>query len=49
MKMDLKLGGKYRLGNKLNARVFGEVFIAKDNTTREDVTVKIDDNRIRHP
>ena len=49
MKMDLKFGGKYKLGKKLGAGAFGEVFIAKDNTTGEDVAIKIEDNRTRHP
>ena len=48
MKMDLKLGGKYKLGKKLGAGAFGDVFIAKDNSTEEDVAVKIEDNRTRH-
>lgn len=47
--MDLKLGGKYKIGKKLGAGAFGEVYIAKDNTTGEDVAVKIEDNRTKHP
>ena len=48
MKMDLKLGGKYKLGKKLGAGAFGDVFIDKDNSTGEDVAFKIEDNRTRH-
>ena len=47
--MDLKLGGKYKIGKKLGAGAFGEVYIAKDTATGEDVAVKVEDNRTRHP
>ena len=48
MKMDLKLCGKYKIGEKLEAEAFEEVFTGKDNTTGEDVAVKIENNRTRH-
>ena len=46
--MDLKLGEKYKIGKKLGAGAFGEVYIAKDTATGEDVAVKVEDNRTRH-
>lgn len=49
MKDKLKLGGKYKIGRKLGAGAFGEVFVAKDNVTGEEVAVKIEDNRTKHP
>ena len=49
MKSDLKLGGKYKIGKKLGAGAFGEVYLAKDSATGEEVAVKIEDNRTRHP
>lgn len=49
MKLDLQLGGKYKLGKKLGAGAFGEVYIAKDNITGEEVAVKVEDNRTKHP
>lgn len=49
MKMDLNLGGKYKMGKKLGAGAFGEVFLAKDTATEELVAVKVEDNRTKHP
>jgi serine/threonine protein kinase len=49
MKDKLKLGGKYKIGKKLGAGAFGEVYIAKDTSTGEEVAVKIEDNRTKHP
>lgn len=49
MKDKLKLGGKYTIGKKLGAGAFGEVFVAKDNSTGEEVAVKVEDNRTKHP
>lgn len=47
--MDLKLGGKYKIGKKLGEGAFGQVFIAKDYNTEEEVAVKVEDNRTKHP
>jgi serine/threonine protein kinase len=49
MKIDLKLGGKYKMGKKLGEGAFGQVFVAKDNNTGEEVAVKVEDNRTKHP
>jgi casein kinase 1 len=47
--MDLKLGGKYKMGKKLGSGAFGDVYIAKDLNTDEEVAVKVESNRTRHP
>ena len=43
--MDLELGRKFKLGKKLGAGAFGEAYIAKDDTSGEEITVKIKNNR----
>ena len=47
--MDLKLGGKYKMSKKLGSRALGEVFLAKKLATGENVAVKVESNRTRHP
>ena len=47
--MDLKLGGKYKMSKKLESGAFGEVFLAKELATGEEVAVKVESNRTRHP
>ena len=43
--MDLELRGKFKLGKKLGAGAFGEAYIAKDNTSGEEIAVRVMDNR----
>jgi serine/threonine protein kinase len=47
--MDLKLNGKYKIGKKLGAGAFGEVFVAKETATGDEVAVKVESNKTRHP
>ncbi|CAI2371866.1 unnamed protein product [Moneuplotes crassus] len=47
--MDLKLGGKYKTGKKLGSGAFGEVFVAKETNTDEEVAIKVESNRTKHP
>ena len=43
--MDLEFRGKYKSGKILVAGAFRQAYIAKDNTSGEEITVKIKDNR----
>lgn len=47
--MDLKLGGKYKMGKKLGSGAFGEVFSATEINTGEEVAIKVENNRTKHP
>ncbi len=47
--MDLKLGGKYKVGKKLGSGAFGEVFLAKEVATDGEVAIKVESNRTKHP
>ena len=48
LKMDLKLGGKYKMSKKLGSGAFGEVSFAKELATGEEVAAKVEPNRTRH-
>lgn len=47
--MDLKLGGKYKMGKKLGSGAFGEVFSASEVNNGEEVAIKVESNRTKHP
>ena len=49
MKKNLKLGGKYKIGKKLGAGAFGEVYMAKEISSGKEVAVKLEDGRTKHP
>ncbi|XP_048623494.1 casein kinase 1-like protein 8 isoform X1 [Brassica napus] len=47
--MDRVVGGKYKLGRKLGSGSFGEIFIGKNVQTGDEVAVKLEPARARHP
>lgn len=47
--MDRRVGNKYRLGRKVGSGSFGEVYIGTDMTTGEDVAIKLERLRTKHP
>ena len=47
--MDLKLGGKYKVGKKLGSGAFGDVYVAKEIATDDEVAIKVESNRTKHP
>jgi serine/threonine protein kinase len=47
--MDLKLAGKYKMGKKLGSGAFGEVYSATEIVSGEEVAIKVESNRTKHP
>ncbi|GIX61757.1 casein kinase I [Babesia caballi] len=47
--LEIRVGGKYRLGRKIGSGSFGDIFIGTHITTGEDVAIKLESHRSRHP
>mmetsp|Transcript_7633 Transcript_7633/g.14373 ORF Transcript_7633/g.14373 Transcript_7633/m.14373 type:complete len:307 (+) Transcript_7633:313-1233(+) len=47
--LDLKLGGKFRLGNRIGGGAFGEIYQGFDNASNEELGVKLESNKTKHP
>ncbi|KAJ1964398.1 serine/threonine protein kinase [Dipsacomyces acuminosporus] len=47
--MDLRIGNKYRLGRKIGSGSFGDIFLAVNVVTNEEVAVKLEAVKARHP
>ena len=47
--MDLKVGGKYRLGRKIGHGSFGDIYLAINIQNNEEVAVKLEKVRSSHP
>lgn len=47
--MELRVGGKYRLGRKIYAGSFGDVYLGININTNEEVAIKLEYVKIRHP
>lgn len=46
---DLRVGGKFRLGRKIGSGSFGEIYIGTNIQTEEEVAIKLEGVRSRHP
>ena len=46
---DLRVGGKYRFGTKIGSGSFGEIYLGTNVVTHEDVAIKIEPLRSKHP
>ncbi|CAA7052643.1 unnamed protein product [Microthlaspi erraticum] len=47
--MDLVIGGKFKLGRKIGSGSFGELYIAVNVQTGEEVAVKLEPVKTKHP
>eukprot|EP01026_Neomeris_dumetosa_P038554 TRINITY_DN3142_c0_g1_i11.p1 TRINITY_DN3142_c0_g1~~TRINITY_DN3142_c0_g1_i11.p1 ORF type:complete len:372 (-),score=41.36 TRINITY_DN3142_c0_g1_i11:524-1639(-) len=47
--MDIRIAGKYRLGRKLGAGSFGEIYLGTNIQTGEEVAIKLELIKSRHP
>lgn len=47
--VDLRVGKKYRLGRKIGSGSFGDIYVGKNIISGEEVAVKLESIRARHP
>ncbi|EDO07854.1 putative casein kinase I [Babesia bovis T2Bo] len=47
--LEIRVGGKYRLGRKIGSGSFGDIFMGTQIQTGEDVAIKLESHRSRHP
>ncbi|KAG2184900.1 hypothetical protein INT43_000813 [Umbelopsis isabellina] len=47
--MEIRVGNKYKLGRKIGAGSFGEIYLGTNTTNGEDVAIKLESVRAAHP
>jgi len=47
--MELRVGGKYRLGRKIGSGSFGDIYLGTNINTGEEVAIKLESVKTRHP
>jgi len=47
--MELRVGGKYRLGRKVGSGSFGDIYIGSNVQTGEEVAIKLESIKSKHP
>lgn len=48
-KPELRVGGRYRLGRKIGSGSFGDIYLGSNINTGEEVAVKLESIKSRHP
>ena len=49
IKMELRVGRKYRLGRKIGSGSFGDIYLGTNMTTGEEVAIKLESVKTKHP
>jgi len=47
--LELRVGGKYRLGKKIGSGSFGDIYLGHNVSSGEDVAIKLESTKSRHP
>ena len=47
--MDIRIAGRYRLGRKIGGGSFGDIYIATDISSGDEVAVKLENRKTKHP
>ena len=47
--MELRVGRKYRLGKKIGSGSFGDIYLGTNVTTGEEVAMKLENTKPKHP
>jgi len=47
--LELRVGGKYRLGKKIGSGSFGDIYLGHNVSSGEDVAIKLESVKSRHP
>lgn len=47
--MELRVGKRYRLGRKIGSGSFGDIYLGTNMTTGEEVAIKLESNKTKHP
>lgn len=47
--MELRVGGRYRLGRKIGSGSFGDIYLGENTITHEEVAIKLENVKTKHP
>ncbi|EJW77589.1 hypothetical protein WUBG_11500 [Wuchereria bancrofti] len=47
--MELRVGGRFRLGRKIGSGSFGDIYLGQNIVTQEEVAIKLECVKTKHP